>query len=113
MGGLVAGTKYRGDFETRLKGVIQALMLKVYNEMARRYRLEAIEPEAIGAIKEMAMADVLRHLHIPVRRLGKLIRYGGKQLAARQDEIMPFHDQLGDFLAELRHWTSLRDRLVS
>lgn len=92
------------DFDGTLADT-EALMLKVYNEMARRYRLEIIGPEAIGAIKEMAMADVLRHLHIPVRRLGKLIRYGGKQLAARRDEIMPFHDQLGDFLAELRRWT--------
>ncbi|MBM6968855.1 HAD hydrolase-like protein, partial [Pseudoramibacter alactolyticus] len=53
------------DFDGTLADT-EALMLKVYNEMARRYRLEAIEPEAIGAIKEMAMADVLRHLHIPV-----------------------------------------------
>jgi phosphoglycolate phosphatase len=92
------------DFDGTLADT-EALMLKVYNEMARRYRLATIEPEAVGPIKEMALAEVLKHLHIPVHQWGKLARRGGKQLAARRDEILPFHDQLGDFLTELRRWT--------
>ena len=84
MGALLAGTKYRGDFEQRLKGVLKSLKDKpnailfideihtlIGAGAASGGTLDAVQPAQAGALQRPAQVHRRDHLHRVPRHLRK------------------------------------------